>query len=224
MLPLLLSVMPQFIDQIAGWVVAIGIIFGASWLAPVRKVYFWIWRTLVSDPFSKFMEKTIVSATQPHNDYVRYHLGPNGSTKPVHQRLVDLEHQVTQAAARNRLVLDNVDVLICESDAQGNCNYVNLYLCETLRCNPEDWYGDGWKLFIAPEEVSGEEVRLLNQIHTAGSSPFHPVTLLVKGTGERIPSRSRSMPIEKDGLLVGLIGEFYLDRDDQAAATNPFSQ
>lgn len=29
-----------------------------------------------------------------HKDYVRYHLGPNGTTTPVHQRLVDVEREV----------------------------------------------------------------------------------------------------------------------------------
>lgn len=33
----------------------------------------------------------IVEALEDHRKYMHYHLGPNGETKPIHQRLCDLE-------------------------------------------------------------------------------------------------------------------------------------
>lgn len=39
-----------------------------------------------------------------HKHYVRYHLGPNGTTTPVHQRLADVEQEVRGIRSEQRTI------------------------------------------------------------------------------------------------------------------------
>lgn len=53
---------------------------------------------LIVAPFSRWFRNEVAQAAVPlqeqidnHFGYVQYHLGPNGDTTPIHQRLVELE-------------------------------------------------------------------------------------------------------------------------------------
>lgn len=39
-----------------------------------------------------------------HKHYLRYHLGPNGTTTPVHQRLADVEQEVRGIRSEQRTI------------------------------------------------------------------------------------------------------------------------
>lgn len=77
---------------IAGVFVSFSAALALLWkTAPVR----WL-RKHLSSSFGEWMRDQVQEANAEHYDYVRYHLGPNGTTKPIHQRLCDVERAVKQ--------------------------------------------------------------------------------------------------------------------------------
>jgi PAS domain S-box-containing protein len=105
--------------------------------------------------------------------------------------------------------MDNIDVMIAESDSEGQTRFVNLALCETLECDPEDWYGEGWKNFIVPEQIDAEVERWEAISAEEKPNPFHPITLVSKRSHKRILVKARAFPIKASGELVGYVGEMY---------------
>lgn len=170
----------------------------------------------ITDPLSRWIEVRVVEATAPQRErvesferYVKYHLGPNGKTPPVHERIKNLEKDSAIGGTRQRRFMDNIDVLIAESDATGETTFVNMALCELLECDPEDWYGEGWKNFIAPEQLAAEVERWESVLANEVNNPFHLVTLITKQTHRRIPTKARAHPLHASGELIGYIGEMY---------------
>ena len=58
-----------------------------AWKTPPVKWF----RQQLSESLGDWFETRVQQANAEHHEYVRYHLGPNGTTKPIHQRLCDLE-------------------------------------------------------------------------------------------------------------------------------------
>ena len=175
------------------------------------------WQNNVSVPLAKWQENNIKAATKPFEEYVKYHLGPNGSTPPVHERLKSLERRSAVGEIRQRKFMDNVDVLIAESGPDGLNNFVNLALCDLMECDPADWYGEGWKNFL-DERVRDAEVARWDAVHAhEGHNPFHLLLLVSKKTHTVIPVRGRSYPILASGELIGYVGEMYTLNAEESA-------
>jgi hypothetical protein len=51
-------------------------------------------RSKLSESLGAWFEERVEAANETHHEYVRYHLGPNGTTKPMHRRLCDVERAV----------------------------------------------------------------------------------------------------------------------------------
>jgi hypothetical protein len=52
----------------------------------------------VADPIGRWLDRRheeslgpLVLSFEEHTEYVRYHLGPNGTTRPIHERIRRLE-------------------------------------------------------------------------------------------------------------------------------------
>ncbi|MFZ4431673.1 MAG: hypothetical protein ACOYOQ_00600 [Microthrixaceae bacterium] len=105
------SAVPQWLTDTAAFVGACTIIFGGVTAVVTRKPFRWVWRRLVSEPFGTWFKHRSIEANEPlakaieatslalseHREYVAYHLGPNGETTPVHQRLKRLEYAHAEA-------------------------------------------------------------------------------------------------------------------------------
>lgn len=103
----MIAEIPALLVDFAWWLAFFGVLFGATWLTPVRRAVKWIFRRLVSEPvmaaFRKVVREESDLALVPlterfdaHESYVRHHLGPNGSTTPIHERLTTVEDAVTK--------------------------------------------------------------------------------------------------------------------------------
>lgn len=75
---------------LCGVFIAMGTALALLWKTPPVR---WFRRQL-SESFGGWMRDQVQEANAEHYEYVRYHLGPNGTTKPVHQRLCDVERAV----------------------------------------------------------------------------------------------------------------------------------
>lgn len=107
----MIAAVPQMlidIGTIAGVFTAVAVATAALWKTPPVR---WFRRQLgesVSEWLTKVIEAVVERLLAPvigklddlserfetHREYVKYHLGPNGDTKPVHQRLCDVEEAV----------------------------------------------------------------------------------------------------------------------------------
>lgn len=91
----MIAALPQFVIDLgaaAGVFVAVATATVLLWkVPPVR----WF-RRMVSESLGAWLRDRVQEANAEHYDYVRYHLGPNGTTKPIHQRLCDVERAVKQ--------------------------------------------------------------------------------------------------------------------------------
>ncbi len=75
------------LTALCAFVVAVGAATALLWRTPPVR---WFLEQL-AESFGGWMQVQVQEANKDHVEYVRYHLGPNGTTKPVHQRLCDLE-------------------------------------------------------------------------------------------------------------------------------------
>lgn len=71
---------------------------------PVR----WFRRQL-SESVGEWLEVRVQSANAEHVEYVRYHLGPNGTTKPIHERLRTVEAAVGDVRGEQEQVRDDLE-------------------------------------------------------------------------------------------------------------------
>lgn len=89
----MIAAVPGLLREAAAWLGAIGVVL-ASLAAIVglltkSKPFRWLGRTLVSEPFGRWVRHQINDSTT--GKLVAYHLGPNGTTPPIHKRLARLE-------------------------------------------------------------------------------------------------------------------------------------
>lgn len=82
---------PQAVQNLGAWLIFFGVLFGGSWLPPVRRVAKWLFRRNVSEPLGAWFKEHVAEELQPTAHLVAFHLGPNGTTKPVHERIRELE-------------------------------------------------------------------------------------------------------------------------------------
>lgn len=208
---------PAGLSELALWVTFTTLVMGAFAAFAKSKPGKALIENNITHPLSRWMETRVVDATTPHREttakfqqYVEYHLGPNGTTTPVHQRLQLLERDSVIGETRQRRFMDNIDVLVAESGPDGQTNFVNLALCNKLECDPEDWYGEGWKNFIAEEQLPSEVERWESVMDRQAANPFHPLTLVSKKTKTRIPVKARSFPIKDSRSYTPLHREAYV--------------
>lgn len=206
---------PQVLTEIGLWftfvILFIAFVTALSKLSIGRKIF----QHNISHPLAEWQQRNLHAATKPFETYVKFHLGPNGTTTPVHERLKQLENRSVIGEIRQRRFMDNIDVLIAESDANGHTNFVNLALCDLMECDPEDWYGDGWKNFIAKEMLDAEVERWESVRSVGAVNPFHHLVLVTKQTQKRIPVRARSYPLHVSGEVIGYVGEMHpLNEED----------
>ena len=83
------AAVPTILTEVAAWLGAIGIIVTTATLIFTRKPFKWLWKTLVSVPFGSWVRSQINDSET--GKLVKYHLGPNGTTPPVHRRIAMLE-------------------------------------------------------------------------------------------------------------------------------------
>ena len=77
---------------VAGALVTIGALFAGLYrLRPVKFVVQKMMVKPVSTAFGSWVKKQVQDATEDYRQLVTYHLGTNGKTTPIHQRLSRLE-------------------------------------------------------------------------------------------------------------------------------------
>lgn len=102
------------------WLVDTGIVAGVFtavagatvilWRTPpvhlLRRGCGWVFDLFIGTPFrtiasklGDWFEARVAAAMEGHVRYVRYHLGPNGDTKPIHERLHTVEDAVAGSPA-----------------------------------------------------------------------------------------------------------------------------
>lgn len=80
---------PALLREAAAWIGAIGIVTAGTVGIVTRKPFRWLWRRLVGEPVSDFLQRSINESST--GKLVAYHLGPNGTTPALHTRLSRLE-------------------------------------------------------------------------------------------------------------------------------------
>lgn len=91
----MIAAVPQILVDLgtaAGVFVALATATAVLWKTPPVK---WL-RKHLSASFGEWMQGQVQEANAEHYEYVRYHLGPNGATKPIHERLQTVERAVHQ--------------------------------------------------------------------------------------------------------------------------------
>ena len=83
------AAVPGPLTELAAWLGAIGIILTTLTLIFTRKPFKWLWKTLISQPFGHWVRDQVNNSETGH--LVKYHLGPNGTTPPMHRRIAVLE-------------------------------------------------------------------------------------------------------------------------------------
>lgn len=93
----MIAVLPQIIvdmGALAGVIIALSTLLALVWRTPPVK---WL-REQIREDREERLEAAVVAGTEDlrqaleeHRAYVYHHLGPNGTTKPVHERLIALE-------------------------------------------------------------------------------------------------------------------------------------
>jgi hypothetical protein len=96
----------NWIEVFGGIGVVLGVVVGAltvfekltgigqRWLARGIEAGVRSMREDLNDVRAEQLEVT--KSLEEHKDYTRYHLGPNGKSKPVHERITDVERAVTR--------------------------------------------------------------------------------------------------------------------------------
>lgn len=90
------------LGEVPSIILDIGIVAGVFTAMTTALALLWktapvLWfRRQMSESLGAWFRDRVQEANADHHEYVRYHLGPNGSTKPVHERLKSLELKVGQ--------------------------------------------------------------------------------------------------------------------------------
>lgn len=101
----MLGEVPQFISDLTSLFLFLGTLIATSIAIAKIKWLRWVWNQLVVKPLGSWFRRESQEANQSleskvddltrqfeeHREYVGYHLGPNGTTKPIHERLLTLE-------------------------------------------------------------------------------------------------------------------------------------
>jgi len=88
--PMMYGALPQIVVDIgivAGVFTAFSTAVAVFWRTPPVR---WV-RRAVSRSFGEWTQHQVLEANKEHHALVKYHLGPNGDTTPVHVRLQKVE-------------------------------------------------------------------------------------------------------------------------------------
>ena len=85
----MIAAVPGPITEAAAWIGALVVIVSGLTLIFTRKPFRWVGRKLVSEPFGAWVRSQI--ETSATGKSVAHHLGPNGTTVPMHKRVAVLE-------------------------------------------------------------------------------------------------------------------------------------
>ena len=86
-----LAQVPALLSEAAAWIGAIVVITGGTTAIFTRKPFKWLGRKLVSEPFGGWVQRRVEDGTKDIRHLTEYHLGPNGTTPPIHTRIAKLE-------------------------------------------------------------------------------------------------------------------------------------
>lgn len=87
----MIAVLPALVrDLVDAWPLIVGAVALVGWL--LRRQRAWVVEH-ISDPISELRRRqdTIGAEVTATTHLVRYHLGPNGTTKALHHRVADIE-------------------------------------------------------------------------------------------------------------------------------------
>jgi len=88
---MMLAKVPTLLSEAAAWIGAIVVVVSGLTLLFTRRPFKWVGRKLVSDPFGQWVQRRVEDGTQDIRHLTEYHLGPNGTTPPIHRRIAVLE-------------------------------------------------------------------------------------------------------------------------------------
>jgi len=194
----------------AGFVIAVG---GA--LAVLEKI---------RKPFGKWIQKNVTSGVSEsidaltekvqdqglmfnaHSSYVRHHLGPNGSTPPIYQRLKNLETQMNLSSVRQQKFMNALDIPIAESSTNGNILTVNRRWLELFGTEEWEVVGYGWRNFISEEDYNTVVTRMAYIVEHKSAVGSFPITIKGKGgTPTKVTSRVYPLFTDEQNLAGFLI-------------------
>lgn len=89
---------------LAGVFTALMTALAVAWKTPPVRWF----RAKLSESLGAWFEERVESANEAHHEYVRYHLGPNGTTKPIHRRLQTLESAMGDVRGEQEQVRDDL--------------------------------------------------------------------------------------------------------------------
>ena len=200
----------------AGFVIAVG---GAlTVLEKIRKPFGkWIQKNVtsgVTESIDALTEKAQDHALMfdAHASYVRHHLGPNGNTPPIYQRLKNLETQMNLSSVRQQKFMNALDIPIAESATNGNINMVNRKWLELFGAEEWEVSGFGWKNFVSDEDYDTIITRMAYIVDHKSSVGSFPITIISKeGTPTKVISRVYPLFTDEQNLAGFLI---ELDPED----------
>jgi PAS domain S-box-containing protein len=200
----------------AGFIIAMG---GA--LAVLEKI---------RKPFGNWIQKNVTSSVtesidglteklqdqgqlfDAHANYVRHHLGPNGDTPPIYQRLKNLETQMNLSSVRQQKFMNALDIPIAESSTNGNIANVNRKWLELFACEEWEVIGFGWRNFVSEEDFDTISNRMSYIVEHKVSVGSFPITVnSKKGTPTKVVSRVYPLLTDAQDLAGFLI---ELDPED----------
>jgi PAS domain S-box-containing protein len=209
----------KFLTEIglwAGFIIALG---GA--LAVLEKI---------RKPFGKWVQKNVTSSVtssidgltekvqnqglmfDAHASYVRHHLGPNGTTPPIYQRLKNLETQMNLSSVRQQKFMNALDIPIGECTTTGNIANVNRKWLELFACEEWEVIGFGWRNFISESDYETVINRMSYIVEHKTSVGSFPITVnSKKGTSTKVTSRVYPLFTDEQNLAGFLI---ELDPED----------
>lgn len=104
------AAIPQVLIDLGALLVLLGVFVGALQLKPVK----WVFATLVGDPITLWLDSRNKAAVDPVLHLVKYHLGDNGGSPRLLDRVGSIEVQLRsvigeQADVRSELRHDGVE-------------------------------------------------------------------------------------------------------------------
>lgn len=85
------AAVPALLAEAAAWIGAVVVVVSGLTLIFTRRPFKWLGRKLVSEPFGSWVQRRVEDGTKDIRHLTEYHLGPNGTTPPIHRRIAVLE-------------------------------------------------------------------------------------------------------------------------------------